>query len=282
MRVAFCLSGQLRTWRSCYESWQLLFERFKEQMYINDNMQYPPYANEPFEVDYFIHTWDFNTSPHFKWDVNWNEPDPIKRAELLEPFKNIYTKIEKEEILEVLNILKPRKSIVEDWNISKTRESVMDNIASLQTINKNPIKGHISWAGSQLYSIMRCAHLKREYELENKFEYDLCIRSRFDLNFDENNRMIFARDFEKPKPKTIYSVHSSPIDRFPFDIIGDIFYCVDSQTFDLLASMYDTLPYIDQNAFSDSIKIEEVMAYIVRMFQLNNKVTDFAPTVIRD
>ena len=129
---------------------------------------------------------------------------------------------------------------------------------------------------------MRCAHLKREYELENKFEYDLCIRSRFDLNFDENNRMIFARDFEKPKPKTIYSVHSSPIDRFPFDIIGDIFYCVDSQTFDLLASMYDTLPYIDQNAFSDSIKIEEVMAYIVRMFQLNNKVTDFAPTVIRD
>ena len=260
MRVAFCLSGQLRTWRSCYESWQLLFERFKEQMYINDNMQYPPYANEPFEVDYFIHTWDFNTSPHFKWDVNWNEPDPIKRAELLEPFKNIYTKIEKEEILEVLNILKPRKSIVEDWNISKTRESVMDNIASLQTINKNPIKGHISWAGSQLYSIMRCAHLKREYELENKFEYDLCIRSRFDLNFDENNRMIFARDFEKPKPKTIYSVHSSPIDRFPFDIIGDIFYCADSQTFDLLASMYDTLPYIDQNAFSDSIKIEEVMA----------------------
>jgi hypothetical protein len=42
------------------------------------------------------------------------------------------------------------------------------------------------------------------------------------------------------------------------------------------------MPHIEQNAFSERIKIEEVMAYIVRMFQLNNKVTDFAPTVIRD
>jgi hypothetical protein len=282
MKIAFCLSGQLRTWRNCYQSWQLLFDRFKEQMFINGNLEYSPYVDEPFEIDYFIHTWDFNTVPHFKWEIDWLEPDPMKRVLMLEPFKNAYSKIEKEEILEVLSILKPKKSIVEDWNISKTRESVMDDIASSQTHTKNPIKGHISWAGSQLYSIMRCAHLKREYELENKFEYDLCIRSRFDLNFDENNRMIFARDFEKPKPKTIYSVHSASIDRFPFDIIGDIFYCADSQTFDLLASMYDTLPHIEQSAFSDSIKIEEVMAYTTRMFLLNNKKLDFGPDVQRD
>ena len=282
MRVAFCLSGQLRTWRNCHQSWQLLFDRFKEQMFINGNLEYSPYVDEPFEIDYFIHTWDFNTEPHFKWDVNWLEPDPMKRVLMIEPFKNAHTKLEREEILEVLGILKPKKSIVEDWNISKTRETVMDDLASSQTHTKNPIKGHISWAGSQLYSIMRCAHLKREYELENKFEYDLCIRSRFDLNFDENNRMIFARDFEKPKPKTVYSVHSASIDRFPFDIIGDIFYCADSQTFDLLASMYDTLPHIDQNAFSDNIKIEEVMAYITRMFTLNNKKLDFGPNVQRD
>lgn len=282
MRVAFCLSGQLRTWKHCYESWNLLFERFKEQMYINNNLQYPLYSNETFEVDYFIHTWNFNTIPHFKWDVNWLEPDPFKREILLEPFKNDYTKVKKEEILEVINVLKPKKSIVEDWNVSKTREFVMDDIASAQTISKNPIKGHISWAGSQLYSIMKCAHLKRQYELENKFEYDLCVRSRFDLNFDKNSRMIFARDFEKPKPKTIYSVHSASINNFPFDIIGDIFYYADSQTFDLLSSMYDTLPYIDQNAFPDSIKIEEVMAYITRMFLLNNKKLDFGPHVQRD
>jgi hypothetical protein len=282
MKIAFCLSGQLRTWRNCYQSWQLLFERFQEQVIINGNTQYSPYVDEVFEVDYFIHTWDFNTIPHFKWDVNWDEPDPIKRGKLLEPFANSYTSIDKKEIEEILNILKPKKTIIENWEVSKNREKIMDDVASSQTITKDPMKGHISWAGSQLYSIMKCTHLKREYELENKFEYDLCIRSRFDLNFDENNRMIFARDFEIPKSKTIYSVHSRAINHYPFDIIGDIFYLSDSQTFDLLSSMYDHMPHIEQSAFHEGIKIEEVMAYIVRMFQLNNKVTDFAPTVTRD
>ena len=282
MRIAFCLSGQLRTWRNCYESWQLLFDRFKEQIIINGNTQYSPYVDETFDVDYFIHTWDFNTTPHYKWDVNWNEPDPHKRSELLKPFENAYNIIKKEEILEILNIIKPKKSIIENWEVSKSRKKIMDDIASSQTIHKNPISSHISWASSQLYSILKSAHLKREYELENKFEYDLCIRSRFDLNFDENNRMIFARDFEIPQSRTIYSVHSRAIDSYPFNIIGDILYYSDSQTFDLLSSMYDHMPHIEQNAFSERIKIEEVMAYIVRMFQLNNKVTDFAPTVIRD
>jgi len=282
MKIAFCLSGQIRTWRNCYQSWQLLFDRFQEQIIINDNRQYSPYVDEVFEVDYFVHTWDFNTVPHFKWDVDWNEPDLVKRGEMLKPFYNSYTNVDKAEIEEVLNILKPKKTIVENWDISKTREKIMDDIATSQTITKNPTNSHISWAGSQLYSIMKCAHLKREYELENKFEYDLCIRSRFDLNFDENNRMIFARDFEIPKPKTIYSVHSSAINKYPFNIIGDILYYSDSQTFDLLSSMYDHMPHIEQSAFHNGVKIEEVMTYIVRMFQLNNKVTDFAPTVTRD
>jgi hypothetical protein len=42
------------------------------------------------------------------------------------------------------------------------------------------------------------------------------------------------------------------------------------------------MPHIEQSAFHNGVKIEEVMTYIVRMFQLNNKVTDFAPTVTRD
>ena len=104
MRIAFCLSGQLRTWRDCYQSWQLLFNRFQEQIIINGNSQYSPYVDESFDVDYFVHTWDFNTVPHFKWDVDWNEPDPIKRGEMLKPFYNSYTNVDKAEIEEVLNL----------------------------------------------------------------------------------------------------------------------------------------------------------------------------------
>jgi hypothetical protein len=282
MKVAFCLSGQLRTWKQCYSSWQTLFEKFKEQVVIDGVLQNNKFCNETFEVDFFVHTWDFNTIPHYKWDVDWSEPNPHKRRKLLEPFNNTYTPIENIEIDEIINILNPKEYIVEGWNISKNREIVMDYIATLQTLEKKPIKGHLSWAASQFYSILKSAHLKRKYEIENNFEYDVCIRSRFDLDFDENIKMVFARDFEYPKKRTIYSVHNRNLDRYPFTLIGDIFYYSDSQTFDLLTSLYDNLPHITPSAFNERISIEEVMAYMVRMFQLNNISTDVAPNLIRE
>lgn len=282
MKVAFCLSGQLRTWKKCYNSWQTLFDKFKEQVIIDGVLQDNRFSNEVFEVDYFIHTWDFNTIPHYKWDVDWSEPDPHKRRKLLEPFNNTYTPIDGKEIDELMCILNPKDYVVESWNISKNRETIMDYIATSQTKDKTPIKGHLSWAGSQFYSILKSAYLKRKYEIENGFEYDVCIRCRFDLEFDENIKMIFARDFEYPQKRTIYSVHNRSLDRNPFNLIGDIFYYSDSQTFDLLASLYDNLPYIEQSAFNDGISIEEFMTYFVRMFQLNNISVDAAPNLIRD
>ena len=282
MKVAFCLSGQLRTWEKCYASWPLLFERFKEEFYLNDELVFSEYSNEPFEIDYFIHSWDFNTIPHGEWDVNWNEPDPYIKAKLLKPFFENHNIIESSEIDRMLDLIKPKDYLIENWEKSKSREGIMDDLATSSTFNKKPIKGHLSWAGSQLYSIMMSTYLKQKYETLHKFEYDICIRSRFDLEFDENNRMLFVRDFKSVKPKTIYSVHNSTLNRFPFDIIGDIFYYSDSQTFDLMASMYDLLPYIEPNAFSDTIKIEEFMAYYVRMFMLDNERLEMGPNIIRN
>jgi hypothetical protein len=281
MKVAFCLSGQLRTWKRCYSSWLTLFEKFKEQVIIDGVMQDNKFVNEPFEVDFFIHTWDFNTIPHYKWDVNWSEPDPHKRKKLLEPFNTTYTSIKRSEIDEIISLINPKAYVVEGWDISKNREVVMDYIATSQTLDKHPIKGHLSWAGSQFYSILKSAFLKRKYEIENNFEYDLCIRCRFDLEFDDNIQMIFARDFEIPKKRTIYSVHNRSLDGYPFNAIGDIFYYSDSQTFDLLSSMYDNIPHIEKTAFNEGISIEEVMTYVVRMFQLNNICVDAAPNLIR-
>jgi hypothetical protein len=282
MKVAFCLSGQLRTWRKCYSSWLSLFEKFKEQVIIDGILQDNKFSNETFEVDFFMHTWEFNTIPHYKWNVDWSEPDPHKRRKLLEPFNNTYTPLERSEIDEIVTLLNPKDYIVEGWDISKNREVVMDYIATSQTLDKNPIKGHLSWAGSQFYSILKSAYLKRKYEIENGFEYDLCIKCRFDLEFDENIKMIFARDFEIPKKRTIYSVHNRSLDRYPFNAIGDIFYYSDSQTFDLLTSLYDNIPYIEKSAFGEGVSIEEVMTYIVRMFQLNNICVDSAPNLIRE
>jgi hypothetical protein len=281
MRVAICLSGQLRTWRKCHESWELLFKRFKEQIIRNHIFLHSEYVDEPFEIDYFIHTWDFNTLPHYQWGVDFNAPHSEEKKKLLEKFDTDHTLISPHEIDEVLNLLKPKNHIVEGWDVSYSRKKIMDDIAISQPFN-NSTHSPLSWAASQFYSILRSAQLKREYEIKNNFEYDMCIRLRFDINFDENNRMLFVRDFEKPKPRTVYTVHNGILNTYPFDIIGDIFYYSDSLTFDLLSSLYDNIPYIRNTALRDSALIEEMITYMVRMFQLNNHKTNLNPQVVRE
>jgi hypothetical protein len=58
MKIAVCLSGQPRTWIQCYESWNLLFSELKKNKHLEDTN---------IEVDYFIHTWDFNSKPYSVW-----------------------------------------------------------------------------------------------------------------------------------------------------------------------------------------------------------------------
>jgi hypothetical protein len=58
MKIAVCLSGQPRTWRQCYDTWNFLFKDLKK----NENLR-----ETDIEVDYFIHTWDFNSKPYSVW-----------------------------------------------------------------------------------------------------------------------------------------------------------------------------------------------------------------------
>lgn len=46
MRIAFCISGQPRTWKKCYQSWFDNLDHFGQ------------------DVDVFAHLWDFNTLPN--------------------------------------------------------------------------------------------------------------------------------------------------------------------------------------------------------------------------
>jgi hypothetical protein len=181
----------------------------------------------------------------------------------------------------MINTINPKGYLIENWEKSKSRKSTMDEICTLNSFNKIPTQSHLSWSASQLYSIMMCAHMKQKYEIENKFKYDMCIRSRFDLEFDENSRMLFTRDFQSIKERTLYSVHNYRVNKYPFDAIGDIFYYGNSETFDLMSSMYELLPYIDKGIFCESTKIEEFMTFFVRMFMLDNEPLEGGPTIIR-
>ena len=66
-------------------------------------------------------------------------------------------------------------------------------------------------------------------------------------------------------------MHSINTDHFPFDIVGDIFFYSDSQTYDILASFYSHLPMLKYDMFRYDVRIEEVFAYYIRMFDIENK-----------
>ena len=262
MKIAVCLSGQPRTWRQCYESWNLLFKELKRNKNLEDT---------DIEVDYFIHTWDFNSKPYFVWTAERHGIDGF-----IPPPAEHQTS---EEIIGYIQTIKPKNFLIESEIKSTSRKDIMDGRTQfrLDTIQWCPL----SWASSQLYGIMMSGHLKKQYELENGFRYDMCVRLRPDLNFDELNRRILSVDWTPLKPKTIYSCHGNASEEMPYDRIGDIFFYSDSETYDLVSSMYNWLPQLDPSIFRPDFTIEEMFVYFARMFHIGTSKVKIDPEVRR-
>jgi len=262
MRIAFCISGQIRTWKQCFETWESLFNEIKS---------HPKFLNQDIQVHYFIHTWNFNTIPPHKWhnlgfpNINWARK---------------YFKIEDEELNELIVKLNPVKYVIESVDVCDSRKDFIDKRASNYGNTNGAV---VSWSAPQLYSIMKCANLKREYEIENSFEYDACIKFRFDGKLNEQDRNIIINDLELPlKKKTIYSMHSANIHTFPHDLIGDILFYSDSQTYDVLTAFYNWLPTLQESVFEKGVKIEEVFGYYMRMFDIKNIRSYMNVEIIRE
>jgi hypothetical protein len=236
MKIAVCFSGQLRSWRECYQSWLVLFEDLKNCPKFSD-----------VEIDVFIHLWNFNTIPPHKWTII----DGV-REEML----NVYSGVGISEIKEFIDVMSPKKYIIEDFKKSSSREKFLNDRS--ENIG-NSDGGVISWAAPQLYSIMRSGQLKRDYEIENNFEYDICIKMRYDSKFLDHNKNLLLNEIPYPLSKrTIYSMHSINIDEFPYELIGDIFFYSDSQTYDVLTSLYFWTPTFKNYIFPKTVRIEGV------------------------
>ncbi len=224
MRVAVCLSGQLRTWKDSYKTWPLLFDELKKSPELN---------GEDLEIDYFVHTWSFNSTPFAVWTKQQWDAGKYHTGFEQPPAEGVSD----DEINEFLETIRPKQHIVENIFKSTSRKSDLDNRIQWR-LNDQTKWAPISWAGPQLYGIMRTSEMKRNWELGHGFEYDMVIRMRNDLSFDYLNRMIFSNDFEKPKERTLYSVHSFNTDYFPHDAVGDIFFYSDSFTYDIIANIH--------------------------------------------
>jgi len=267
MRIAVCLSGQLRTWKDAQKSWDAFFNELKTS---------PEIDGDDIEVDYFVHTWDFNSTPFAVWTKQQWDAGKFHTGFEQPPAEGV----SKEEIEEFLQTIKPKRHLIENIFKSTSRKEELD--ARTQWRLGDYTKwAPISWAGAQLYGIMRAAELKRNYEFENGFEYDMVVRMRSDLSFDYLNRMIFTNDFEKPKERTLYSVHSFNTEYFPHDAIGDIFFYSDSFTYDIVSNVYNYLPQLSPDIFPFDVKVESILAYVIRMFDIKNVRLKIDPDIIR-
>ena len=214
-RIAICLSGQIRSWRKCIDSWNFI------------------YKNVPnVQVDYFIHTWDENSYP-------------AKFGNTKETVK-----IEQEEIDEITKRLNPKKI---SFDKSKSFSSLNNNAS----LDSSPYL-------SQYYGVLKCARLKKQYEIENNFLYDVVIRLRFDLFMSQP---ILVDPNLVIKERTIYGIHYG----YDFDKrcfrFGDMFFYSDSMTYDILSEYYYGVHLLPDYWFDSSIPPEFAWHYY---FKNNN------------
>jgi len=193
MRIAVCISGQPRTWRTA-----------------KDNIL--RYFDIGVQVDFFIHTWDTN---QYRYIDNTNTEWVNKR-----PNEKV-TSTEKEEIIQAF---KPKDIEMEDYK--------SENFVSL-------------WS-TLLYSFMKSVHMKRKYEIENDFRYDIVVKTRFDTNFFLSGFCNFGISNDKffihpVQPLTGFStmvILSKFSSEYNYNCFDDVFFYGNSMTMDIIAQSY--------------------------------------------
>ncbi len=208
MRIAVCISGQPRTWRIAKDNILNYFD-ICETRSQNFQWEIPmPNKKEEVKVDYFIHTWDTN-SYRDKTEPRWNN---------------------------------------RDYSVSDNEENEIRaafNPASMEFEHFNNNDHLPAWSGL-FYSFMKSIMLKRKYELDNDFVYDIVIKTRFDINFPQIGLNKFAQ------PKNKFHIHTvSPLvayasgegnTKFPFEFnyncFDDVYFYSDSLTMDMISHVY--------------------------------------------
>jgi len=160
-------------------------------------------SNPDITIDCFAHTWDYNTWIDTKYENVLNGPKYI----------NSYTepvnKFELEEFKETYNL----------------KSFVVDSV----------IKTYFNEWEHPLYSFMRSMEIKRQYELDNNFDYDLVIKTRADSIWPGQKF-----NYKKPSPLSITAGLRGvkmPIEFFLNDL-NDVLFWGDSFSMDLLGNAY--------------------------------------------
>lgn len=261
MRIAICLSGQPRTWKKCISSWNSIFSRLKLECDA--------------EIDIFCHLWDYNTPPN----------GVLSRLNGMENVNGDFlsvrgTKISEEEKNSLIEALNPKYIVFDDEikNKSKIIECLEENKKYFHKYGDSKLV----WAAGQFYSIMASTYLKRKYEMENKFRYDICFRMRCDLFLEDDEINKFfnrqSNQFTPPKHNNIYSCHTLNMK------FGDIFFYGDSVTFDRVCDFYRWIPIMGTKTFPTKYKTlgtEDALYFYVKMLRIDINPLNVGPKIFR-
>lgn len=185
MKIAICLSGFIRTWE------------YSKTSFVKNLLQNTDY-------DIFIHTYRQNYFEHSALEKNI-----------------IYSN---EEIIKMFYGLNVKNIIIEDRDIIKNKIEVdckpYENITNFKNKIKDSsekIDNYVN-LGIRIYDQLRkihlCNKLRKEYQSENDVEYDLIVKSRFDvLYLDKINWDTFIED------NIVYN-GSGGCAGFPDDLVG--------------------------------------------------------------
>lgn len=276
MKVAVCISGQMRTFRKAYSS---LIKHV-----IN-----------PYKADVFIDTWS-NTGNTNKLilffpagfgiklpkDYWHSEPDVISHQKSLFEisFPNLYNKLQvlaaaddrisREELIDIYS---PQAVRIEDFDIK-----LFDSINIDEISKKFPDRTGMN-ALPMFYKIFYCNQLRMEYEKKAKFLYDVVIRTRPDLYFHED--LIIDKENIKNKLFTLYNPY--------YEILGveetnsnDMFFIGDSNTATYASSIWEKLSlywdpkYMPERPFADRGP-ERILNDHLRERNLNDAIIHVKP-----
>lgn len=159
-------------------------------------------------VDFFIHTWDTN---EYKSITN--------------PFNRIEEKVSENELEEIKKAFNPKYAELEIYN----RDEMPNPFCSL------------------FYSFKKSIWLKRKYEIENDFRYDVVIKARFDVNYMQeglcNFRYPYSKFYIPHEIQNLVAYSNTRITRFPtefnYPCFDDVSFYANSPTMDIISNCYD-------------------------------------------
>ena len=148
-------------------------------------------------IDYFIHTWNYSGD----------------REGVSQPY--ITRDVSREEFDNVVDWYKPKKYVLDDKKQDYFYES--DHWSSL------------------FYSMAQSIMLKREYEIENNFEYDIVVKTRPDCVFDPR----YHFSWELLENNILYATQGGLMEtEFHMFNTNDMVFYGNSYTMDLVMQMY--------------------------------------------